>query len=164
MGASINGQDPRANVYLIDGTLMNDFTNGPAGSAASTSLGTETVREFRVEANAYSAEYGRSSGGQINVLTKSGTNAFHGTAYEFYRNDALDARNFFDPEEKPDFTPPPVRGHRGRAAPEGQDVLLRGLRGAPRGPGPDDLHRGAEPGRPQRHPARPRAEAPSPCP
>ncbi len=104
LGASINGQDPRSNVYLIDGTLMNDFTNGPAGSAASTSLGTETVREFRVEANAYSAEYGRSSGGQVNVLTKSGTNAFHGSAYEFYRNDAMDARNFFDPEEKPDFT------------------------------------------------------------
>ena len=103
-GASVNGQDPRANVYLIDGTLMNDFTNGPAGSAASTSLGTETVREFRVEANAYSAEYGRSSGGQINVLTKSGTNAFHGSAYEFYRNDALDARNFFDFDLKPDFT------------------------------------------------------------
>lgn len=104
LGASVNGQDPRANVYLIDGTLMNDFTNGPAGSAASTSLGTETVREFRVEANAYSAEYGRSSGGQINVLTKSGTNAWSGSAYEYYRNEALDARNFFDPEEKPDFT------------------------------------------------------------
>ncbi|HEY5908896.1 MAG TPA: carboxypeptidase-like regulatory domain-containing protein, partial [Vicinamibacteria bacterium] len=98
LGASVNGQDPRANVYLLDGTLMNDFTNGPAGSAANTSLGTETVREFRVEANAYSAEYGRSSGGQVNVLTKSGTNAFHGSAYEYYRNDALDARNFFDPE------------------------------------------------------------------
>ena len=103
LGASVNGQDPRANVYLIDGTLMNDFTNGPAGSAASTSLGTETVREFRVEANAYSAEYGRSSGGQINVLTKSGTNDFHGSAYEYYRNDALDARNYFDSAEKPDF-------------------------------------------------------------
>ena len=104
LGASVNGQDPRANVYLIDGTLMNDFTNGPAGSAAGTSLGTETVREFRVEANAYSAEYGRSGGGQINVLTKSGTNAFHGSAYEFYRNDAMDARNFFDPALKPEFT------------------------------------------------------------
>ena len=46
---SVNGQDPRSNVYLLDGTLQNDFTNGPAGSAAGTSLGTETVREFRVE-------------------------------------------------------------------------------------------------------------------
>ena len=73
---SVNGQDPRSNVYLLDGTLLNDFTNGPAGSAAGTALGMETVREFRVEANAYSAEFGRNSGGQINVVTKSGTNDF----------------------------------------------------------------------------------------
>jgi hypothetical protein len=103
VGASVNGQDPRSNVYLLDGTLMNDFTNGPAGSAAGTTLGTETVREFRIEANAYGAEYGRNSGGQINVITKSGSNAVHGSAYEYHRNDALDARNFFDAEEKPDF-------------------------------------------------------------
>ena len=90
-------------MYLLDGTLMNDFTNGPAGSAASTSLGTETVREFRVETNAYSAEFGRNSGGQINVITKSGQNDWHGSLYEYHRNDALDARNFFDPAEKPDF-------------------------------------------------------------
>jgi len=103
LAASINGQDPRSNVYLLDGTLMNDFTNGPAGSAASTSLGTETVREFRVETNAYSAEFGRNSGGQINVITKSGQNAWHGSLYEYHRNDALDARNFFDPAQKPEF-------------------------------------------------------------
>jgi hypothetical protein len=103
LAASVNGQDPRSNVYLLDGTLMNDFTNSPAGSAAGTTLGTETVREFRVEANAYGAEFGRSPGGQINVITKSGTNAFHGSAYEFHRNDALDARNYFDPDQKPDF-------------------------------------------------------------
>jgi hypothetical protein len=103
LGMSVNGQDPRSNVYLLDGTLQNDFTNGPAGSAAGTSLGTETVREFRVESNAYSAEFGRNSGGQINVLTKSGTNRFAGSAYEFHRNDALDARNYFDTDAKPEF-------------------------------------------------------------
>jgi hypothetical protein len=103
LGMSVNGQDPRSNVYLLDGTLQNDFTNGPAGSAAGTALGTETVREFRVESNAYSAEFGRNSGGQINVLTKSGTNDVDGTAYVFHRNDALDARNYFDTGEKPDF-------------------------------------------------------------
>lgn len=104
LGTSVNGQDPRSNVYLLDGTLMNDFTNSPAGSAAGTALGTETVREFRVEANAYGAEFGRNSGGQVNVITKSGTNDFRGSAYEYLRNDAFDARNFFDPERKPDFT------------------------------------------------------------
>ncbi len=102
-GISINGQDPRSNVYLLDGTPQNDFTNGPAGSAAGTSLGIESIREFRVETNAYSAEFGRNSGGQINAVTKSGTNQFHGSLYEFHRNDNLDARNFFDGAEKPEF-------------------------------------------------------------
>ena len=103
LGMSINGQDPRSNVYLLDGTLLNDFTNGPAGSAAGTALGLDTIREFRVEANAYSAEFGRNSGGQINVLTKSGSNRFSGSGFEFHRNDALDARNYFDTRGKPDF-------------------------------------------------------------
>ena len=103
LGMSINGQDPRSNVYLLDGTLQNDFTNGPAGSAAGTALGMETVREFRVEANAYSAEFGRNSGGQINVLTKSGSNQPNGSLYEYHRNDALDAKNYFDTLDKPDF-------------------------------------------------------------
>lgn len=103
LAASVNGQDPRSNVYLLDGTLMNDFTNSPAGSAAGTTLGTDTVREFRVEANAYGAEFGRNMAGQINVITKSGSNDFRGSVYEYHRNDALDARNFFDPERKPDF-------------------------------------------------------------
>jgi hypothetical protein len=104
LGMSVNGQDPRANVYLLDGTLLNDMTNGPAGSAASTALGTETVQEFRVETNAYGAEFGRMSGGQINVITKSGSNVLRGSAYEFHRNDALDARNYFDTGGKPPFT------------------------------------------------------------
>ena len=103
LGMSINGQDPRSNAYLLDGTLMNDFTNGPAGSAAGTALGLDTIREFRVQSNAYSAEFGRNSGGQINVLTKSGTNRFSGNGFEFHRNDALDTRNYFDTAEKPDF-------------------------------------------------------------
>ncbi|MGE0128323.1 MAG: TonB-dependent receptor [Blastocatellales bacterium] len=105
LGMTINGQDIRSNVYLLDGTLLNDFTNSPAGSAASTALGAEMIREFRVEANSYSAEFGRNYGGQINAISKSGANMFHGSAYEFLRNDNLDARNFFDrqPVGKPEF-------------------------------------------------------------
>jgi hypothetical protein len=105
LGTSINGQDPRSNTYLLDGTLLNDFTNGPAGSAAGTALGAESIREFRVETNSYSAEFGRNSGGQINAISKSGTNEYHGTLYHFLRNDNLDARNFFDrePVGKPEF-------------------------------------------------------------
>lgn len=104
LGISVNGQDPRSNVYLLDGTLLNDMTNGPAGSAAGTSLGMETVQEFRVETNAYSAEFGRMSGGQINVLTRAGSNEINGRLYEFHRNDALDAKNHFDVVGKPPFT------------------------------------------------------------
>jgi hypothetical protein len=103
VGASINGLDPRSNVYLLDGTLLNDFTNGPAGSAAGTTLGTETVREFRVETNSYSAEYGRNFGGQILVATKSGGNEWRGSLFEYHRNEALDAPNYFDQGVKPDF-------------------------------------------------------------
>jgi hypothetical protein len=102
-GASVNGQDPRSNVYLIDGTPQNDFTNGPAGSAAGTALGVEAIREFRVEANAYDASFGRNSGGQINAISKSGSNEWHGSLYEFHRNDNFDARNFFDAGRKPEF-------------------------------------------------------------
>ncbi len=104
LGMSVNGQDPRANVYLLDGTLLNDMTNGPAGSAAGTALGMDTVQEFRVETNAYNAEFGRMAGGQVNVLTKAGTNAVRGSAFEYHRNDALDAKNYFDVGGQPPFT------------------------------------------------------------
>jgi hypothetical protein len=103
LALSINGQEPRANMYLLDGTPLNSFTNGPAGSVAGTALGMDTIREFRVETNAYSAEFGRTMGGQINVLTKSGTNDLHGTLLHYLRNDNFDARNFFDLEEQPEF-------------------------------------------------------------
>jgi hypothetical protein len=103
LGISINGQDPRSNVFLLDGTTQNDITNGPAGSAAGTVLGVETIREFRVETNAYSAEFGRNSGGQINAISKSGSNELHGSLYEFHRNDNFDARNFFDANGRPEF-------------------------------------------------------------
>jgi carboxypeptidase family protein/TonB-dependent receptor-like protein len=103
LAMSVNGQNPRANTYLLDGTLQNDFTNGPAGSAAGTALGMETIREFRVASNSFSAEYGRSAGGQVNVLTRSGSNRLAGTGFWFHRNDTLDARNYFDVDAEPTF-------------------------------------------------------------
>ena len=103
LAMSVNGQDPRANAYLLDGTLLNDFTNSPAGSAAGTALGMDTVQEFRVESNTYSAQYGRNVGGQINAITKSGTNRLSGSAFEFHRNEKLDAKGYFDTGDKPDF-------------------------------------------------------------
>jgi hypothetical protein len=129
LGTSVNGADPRSNTYLLDGTPMNDFTNGPAGSAASTVLGTETIREFRIESNAYSAEFGRTFGGQINVLTKSGTNALHGSAYEFLRNDNFDARNFFDPERIPEFLRNQFGGAAGGPLRKDRDFFFIGYEG-----------------------------------
>ena len=139
LGMSVNGQDPRSNVYLLDGTLLNDMTNGPAGSAAGTALGMETVQEFRVETNAYSAEFGRMSGGQINVLTKAGGNSVRGSAYEFHRNDALDAKNYFDVNGKPAFTRNQFGGAIGGPIRRDRAVLLRRLRGAQGESRPDDL-------------------------
>lgn len=103
LAMSVNGLHPRANVYLLDGTLLNDFTNSPAGSAAGTALGMETIQEFRLAANSYSAEYGRGYGGQVNAVTKSGSNRLAGSVFEFHRNDALDARNYFDAGQTPNF-------------------------------------------------------------
>jgi hypothetical protein len=103
LAMSVNGQNPRTNTYLLDGTLQNDFTNSPASSAAGTALGMDTIREFRLASNSYSAEYGRGAGGQINVITKSGTNLFSGSGFTFHRNSALDARAYFDGDTKPSF-------------------------------------------------------------
>src|SRR5207249_8954694 len=64
-------------------------------------LGADAIKEFSVLASNYTAEYGRTSGGVINAITRSGSNSFHGSAYEFFRNDALDARNFFDKAKPP---------------------------------------------------------------
>jgi hypothetical protein len=103
---SINGARPEQNNFLLDGTDINNVYNKTPGSAAGVLLGVEAVLEFQVLTNAYSAEFGRSAGGVINAVTRSGTNTLRGSAFEFHRNSALDARNFFDPasQPKPHFT------------------------------------------------------------
>jgi outer membrane receptor protein involved in Fe transport len=102
---SINGARPEQNSFLLDGTDINNVYNKTPGSAAGVLLGVDAVREFQVLTNAYSAEFGRSAGGVINAVTRSGTNELHGSAFAFHRNSALDARNYFDPAgTKPDFT------------------------------------------------------------
>ena len=98
---TITGHRPQENNYRIDGVSINDYTNGAPGSAGGVNLGADAVKEFSVLASNYTAEYGRTSGGVINAITRSGTNALHGSAYEFFRNDALDARNFFDRDKPP---------------------------------------------------------------
>jgi len=93
---SISGGRPQQNNYLLDGVNINNYTNAGPGSLLGGNLGTDAVGEFTVLTTNYSAEYGRTSGGVISAITKSGTNQFHGSVYEFLRNDSLDAANFID--------------------------------------------------------------------
>ena len=89
---NINGQRTKANLYLVDGVSTTSSTQG-RGNDFNIPL--EDVREFSVQAGAYSAEYGNVAGGVINLQSKSGTNNWHGSLFEFFRNDVLDAANFF---------------------------------------------------------------------
>ena len=98
---NINGMSFRSNSYLLDGANMRGYAGTATVSAAETTLGVETIQEFRVVTNAYSADYGRAMGGVISLVTKSGTNAVHGSGFEFFRDSAMDARNFFDRGDDP---------------------------------------------------------------
>ncbi len=101
---SFSGTRPQQTGFLLDGSDLNNATNFTTpGSAARLLLGVETVREFQVLVSNHSAEFGRAAGGIINAVTRSGTNELHGSVFEFHRNDNLDARNFFDAREKPEF-------------------------------------------------------------
>jgi outer membrane receptor protein involved in Fe transport len=104
---SVNGARGRANNFLLDGTDMNDgYRNDPAINEAgvfgtpATILPVEAIAELRVASN-FEAEYGRSAGAVVNVVTKSGTNQIHGSAFEFFRNNAMDARNYFNDTSLP---------------------------------------------------------------
>jgi hypothetical protein len=98
---SVSGARPDQNSYRLDGISINDYSNGAPGSVLGSNLGVDAVEQFSVLGSNYPAGYGRTSGGVINAVTRSGTNAFHGNAYEFLRNSALDARNFFDAQIPP---------------------------------------------------------------
>src|ERR1017187_3593835 len=94
-----NGGREEDNNYLLDGVDNNDqdvnrFVLQPS---------VDTIQEFKIATNSYSAEYGRNAGGQVNVITRSGTNDWHGFAYDYLRNRDLDARNFFDGSTKPEY-------------------------------------------------------------
>ena len=89
-----NGLRQQSNNFLLDGADNNDGFLGTAAGVPSP----DSLQEFRILTNAYSAEYGRGGGAVVNVVTRAGTNDFHGSVYEFFRNDVFDARNFFSAE------------------------------------------------------------------
>jgi hypothetical protein len=102
---SASGRRPQENLYILNGveyTSASEVNNTPGGTSGQL-LGVDAVREFSVVTDAYGAEYGKRPGAQINIVTASGTNLLHGDAYEFLRNSALDARNFFDLPQIPHF-------------------------------------------------------------
>ena len=98
---SVSGGRPQQNNYILNGTSINDYANSAPGSVLGLDLGADAVEQFTVSTSSYPADYGRSSGGIINAVTRSGGPAFHGSVYEFLRNSALDAKNYFDGEKPP---------------------------------------------------------------
>jgi Carboxypeptidase regulatory-like domain len=94
---SVSGQRSESLSFLINGSDNNDFL----GNNAVVDPNPDAVAEFKILTNNYEAEYGRTSGGIVNQVIKSGTNAFHGDVFEFFRNDALNARNYFLPSVTP---------------------------------------------------------------
>lgn len=102
---AVSGRRPQDNLFLLNGieytgaSLINVTPGGTSGQL----LGVDAVREFNVVSDTYGAGYGKRDGAQVSIVTTSGTNQFHGTAFEFVRNSALDARNYFDFGSIPEF-------------------------------------------------------------
>jgi hypothetical protein len=101
---SVNGSRPNQNSFRLDGIYTNDATAAAPTSAAGRLLGLEGIQELRLVTSPFSAEYGRAAGAVFTAVSRSGSNDWHGSLYEFLRNSALDARNFFDPADEK--TPP----------------------------------------------------------
>ncbi|HWE53062.1 MAG TPA: carboxypeptidase-like regulatory domain-containing protein [Bryobacteraceae bacterium] len=102
---AVSGRRPQENLFLLNGVEYTgaSLINTTPGGASGQLLGVDSVLEFNVVADNYGAQYGKRPGGQVSIVTASGTNQLHGTLYEFLRNSALDARNFFDQGAVPPF-------------------------------------------------------------
>src|SRR5579884_3133797 len=101
----VSGRRPQESIFLLNGIEYTGASeiNVTPGGASGQLLGVDAVREFNVVADTYGAEYGKRPGAQVSIVTASGTNQIHGAAYEFLRNNALDARNYFDQGDTPQF-------------------------------------------------------------
>ena len=102
---SASGRRPQENLFLLNGvefTSASEINNTPGGTSGQL-LGVDAVREFSVVTDTYGAEYGKRPGAQVNIVTASGSNQIHGSAYDFIRNSSLDARNYFDEGPIPNF-------------------------------------------------------------
>ncbi len=102
---AVSGNRPQQNLFLLNGVEYTGAAenNMQPGGTSGQLLGVDAVREFNVLRDSYGAEYGKRPGAQVSIITQSGTNQWHGSAYEFLRNNDLDARNFFDVSSAPPF-------------------------------------------------------------
>src|SRR5712664_3741282 len=102
---AVSGNRPQQNLFLLNGVEYTGAAenNMQPGGTSGMLLGVDAVREFNVQRDSYSAEFGKHPGGQVIIVTQSGSNQWHGTAFEFLRNSALDAPNFFDQGDAPQF-------------------------------------------------------------
>ena len=102
---AVEGNRPQQNLFLLNGVEFTGAAenNMQPGGTGQQLLGVDAVREFNVLSDSYGAEYGKRPGAQVLIVTQSGTNIFHGSVYEFLRNNALDAPNYFDPGSAPGF-------------------------------------------------------------
>jgi hypothetical protein len=102
---AISGQRPQQNLFLLNGVEYTGAAenNMQPGGPSGMVLGVDAIREFNVQRDSYGAEYGKRPGGQVAIVTQSGTNQWHGSIFEFLRNSALDAPNFFDQNGAPPF-------------------------------------------------------------
>lgn len=102
---AISGNRPQQNLFLLNGVEFTGAAenNMQPGGTSGMLLGVDAVREFNVQRDSYGAEFGKHPGGQIVIVTQSGTNQWHGSVFEFLRNNALDAPNFFDRGNAPPF-------------------------------------------------------------
>lgn len=103
---SVNGSRPWQNTFRLDGIYINDSSGAAPASASGRLLGLETIAEVHLITSPFSAEYGRAAGAVFTAVSKSGSNDLHGSAYEYFRHNRLDARNFFDAPSEP---MPPLR-------------------------------------------------------
>ena len=144
---NVNGLRSVFNNFILDG-LDNNFygTTNQGFSNQAVQPSPDSVSEFRMMVNAYSAEFGRTGGAVMNVASKSGTNEFHGSAWEFLQNETMNATGFFKPVDnrKPPHQAQPVRLHLRRARSEEPDLLLRRLRGLALAHQPLRPHLGSE--------------------
>ena len=102
---AVSGNRPQQNLFLLNGieyTGAAENNMQPAGASGQL-LGVDAVQEFNVLRDSYGAEYGKHPGAQVVIATQSGTNLWHGSAYEFLRNNDLDSRNYFDVGAAPGF-------------------------------------------------------------